>query len=177
MTNTFVLVAQRASVCSQLLIVNEDWCLEGWPCVRFLSGMVAYRSLYFYALLGRQFALSLVFFSSTWWTALVMINDIDLDKNRPSGRSLLVRWKQGIWMCECNYHEIFEHWLFCFPLLNKRGSLFLLLKEMVSDLNNQAEIPVIAPSEWAAHKYAWKGQWPNLHTNTGDMASSSEPVS
>lgn len=129
-TSTCVFVDQRASVCSQLLIVNEHWCLEGWPCGRFLSGMDAYRSLHFYALLGTQFAPFLMFFSSTWRTALVMINGIDLDKTGLKGWvwSWIENRKSD--KCGCNYHEMFLHRFSCCPLLNKGGSIFLLSKEM-----------------------------------------------
>lgn len=105
-------VDQRASLCSQLLIVNEDWCLEGWPCLRFLSGMDAYWSLHFYALLGTQSPLFLMVFWSTLQTALVMIDGIDSDKNKPERMNMIE--KERRW----NSRNLDENSMKCFSIVS-----------------------------------------------------------
>lgn len=44
---------------------------------------------FFYALLGTRFPPLLILFSSTLRTALLMINGIDLDKNRPERMNVM----------------------------------------------------------------------------------------
>lgn len=105
-------VDQRASLCSQLLIVNEDWCLGGWPCLRFLSGMDAYWSLHFYALLGTQSPLFLMVFWSTLRTALVMIDGIDSDKNKPERMNVIE--KERGW----NSRNLDENTMKCFSIVS-----------------------------------------------------------
>lgn len=144
---------QRASHCSQLLIVNEDWCLEGWPCLRFLSGMDAYWSLHFYALLGTQSPLFLMVFWSTLRTALVMIDGIDSDKNKPERMNVIE--KERGWNSR-NLDEntkMFRHRLSRSLLLNTRGACkcaFLLSKEMEFRSAQSARDSCY----WAANKYA-----------------------
>lgn len=166
-------VDQGASHCNQLLIFNEDWCLEGWPCVRFLSGMDAYWSPLLYALLGTRSPPLLIFF-------LVHITDSTFDDQWHWFRPKQAREDE----CdgEGNVRKLgrFEFGQSCCPLLNTKRSISVSsysLRKWNSDLCNQTEIPVIAPGGWAANKDAWEGQWPHLRTNTGDMASSSEPIS
>lgn len=123
-------VDQRASLCSQWLIVNEDWCLEGWPCQRFLTGMDTYWSLHFYALLDTHSPLFLMVFWSTLWAALVMIDGIDSDKNKAERMNVQEKEIWGI--CTKTPWNVSASFLLSSVIKYKRfyKRAFLLSKEM-----------------------------------------------